>query len=380
MHRQEPRVCIANRWRLALPFAIVSQTPQAPAPRQALALDAWATAARQGSLAAGTMVSSLARGAFVGAGLAQELMPEIAEPEMVESDRVLRYAISSDRPSRRGIVIRQAGRDTSNYHQVVLWGHDWCRYDSAPNPPIGKTIGMGIDSVDGFARTIAAAEFAGKAQNYDLAETVFLLGRDRFIPDCSIAADPLKWFIDEEKDQLVIEEWALLEWSLVPIGDNTDAVKLAAAVQSYGLDFRPYVESVEALLQTLPAQRGIYISQGNAERFLQQMGLAGKVTFSGLLDLGPQLLAIRQTQQPAPEPVVLGKVREDAGELPAEDAAPDAEPTETTPAAEPEPQTEFTTNEEPANTITEAAFRVAVKEGLRQGFLRGSGSVIYLET
>jgi hypothetical protein len=348
----------------------VNQTIEAPAPRQALGLDAWATQARQGSLATGTIVSSLERGAFVGAGIAQELMPEIAEPEMVESDRVLRYAISSDRPSRRGIVIRQAGRDTSNYHQVVLWGHDWCRWDSAPNPPIGKTVGMGIDSVDGFARTIAMAAFAGKAQNYELAETVFLLGRDGFIPDCSIGADPLKWYIDEEKDQLVIEEWALLEWSLVPIGDNVDAVKLAAAVQSYGLDFGPYVESVEALLQTLPARRGVYISQANAERFLRQMGLAGKITFSGLLDLGPQLLALRESQQPAPAPVVLGKVREDAGELPTNDP-------EAAPEPEPEAQPEATT--EVAQEISRAEIEAAIKQGIRSGFLETTGEVLYLE-
>lgn len=374
-------VWIANGCRLAVASATVSQPASATEPtRPRFAAADWATAVRSGSAPQRASVGYVEPNAFVGAGLAEQL--EVELPEGTPTDRILRYAISSDRPSRRGFVIKQEGLRFDTYHRQVLWGHDWCRWDSVPNPPIGRTEALSRDRVGDVTRTIAIARFAGRDQGYELAEMVYLLGRDNFIPDCSVGIDPEKWYIDEATDFLHVDESALLEFSLVPIGDNIDAVKLSAAVQGYGLDWRPYVESVEALLDTLPAQRGMYISQSKSEAFLGAMGLLGKVTFSGLLELGPQLLAARSATTP-----VVGRIREDASE-------PPAETTTETPAEEVATETteEVTTTEAPSESVpgdatsTEAPIELsreqcaaAVTQALQSAFLSQRGTVVYLE-
>lgn len=342
-----------------------------PAPHS-LAAESWLALARNGQAVPGTRLGLVERGAFLGAGLAQALgedgMP-IEGPADPAGNRVLRYAISSDKPSRSGIQILQSGLDNRDYHGVVLWGHDWGMWES-PRPPIGKTLSLTQMRDGEYTRTIAEAEFAGLDQGHEFAEMCFRLGRDGFIPDCSIGCDPLKWTEDEESDLLIVSAWSLIEWSLVPIGDNTDAIKMATAVQSYGLDWRPWVASVESLLDELPAQRGTYISQSKSEAFLRQMGLLGKVTFSGLLDLGPQLLQSRRAEPPAPP--VNGKIRESAAEPPpepAESSAPAPTPAPTEPATEPATEPEPTRDE----------MRAAIAEGLRRGFLETTGAVVLLE-
>ncbi len=345
----------------------MSSNASAPnsAPRVALSADAWLEAVAEGSqLPEHPTVGFLNRGAFVGVGLQQAAEGDEAAPG---EQRILRYVISSGTPSRRKILVNQAGIDTSRYHSVILWGHDWGNW-TVPAPPIGKTVALTQDMLGGVTRTIATGQFAGLEHGYEDAEMYYRLAADGYIPDCSIGLDPTKYFIDEERGGLTVDQWELLEWSLVPIGDNVDAVKLAAAVQSYGLDWRPYVASVEALLDTLPAQRGEYISQTVTESFLKAMGLLGKVTFSGMLELGPQLFAARAQQ---PTAVASAPAAPPAT---APEEAPVAEPI--TQAAEPIAAPESPV---PPDEISRAEFVGVVRESLAATVLEITGQVVYLE-
>jgi HK97 family phage prohead protease len=145
-----------------------------------------------------------------------------------------RIRISSQQVDRDRDRVVSGGVVLANYLQnpIVLWGHGY--YE--PWQTIGRT--ENIEVLDG--ELVADFELRPAANEQDPQNVVRLLWEGGWINAASIGFNPLRW---QENDLggRDITEWELLEWSLVPIPANQNALRLAA--KAMGLI--PSVKSVE---------------------------------------------------------------------------------------------------------------------------------------
>lgn len=100
------------------------------------------------------------------------------------------------------------GVDTSSYHGVVLWGHD---YDSMP---IGKTISMTK------MKNKIKAKFQLAVKEFPFAKLVYDMIAGGYVTDVSIGGIVKRW----SDDYQTIEEMVMKEFSVVPIGANEQAM------------------------------------------------------------------------------------------------------------------------------------------------------------
>lgn len=280
----------------------------------------------------------------------------VAEVKMAEgaTGRILRYIISSEKPDRYHDIVHQDGMDASDYHGVVLWGHHYGGWEEPPLPPIGRTLKLSQEIRGGFKCTIAEAEFAGRQQGHELAETIYQLGKVGMCPDCSIGFDPLEWTFDETRGGVNFLKWGLLEWSVVPIGACTDAVQINSAAKDNGIDIAPIRDWAVRCLDSLDGEPQIVVPRAKLERIAMELGVK-KSTFvlggpllvdqiQASIDAGLKALAAKsaegETEEPETRPVEEQSegqaVKESAPEQPeAAVAEPEGAPAE----SDPEPAT-----------------------------------------
>ena len=132
-----------------------------------------------------------------------------------------RIRISSGNPDRdKDRVIPRGGRlDRYLANPIVQWGHQtW-----EPWQTIGRTTEIAV-SDGGLDATFELRPAANEA---DPQNVVLLLWNDNYIRTASIGFQPLA-ATPNDMGGLDFTEWELLEWSLVPIPANADAMRLAA--------------------------------------------------------------------------------------------------------------------------------------------------------
>ena len=212
--------------------------------------------------------------------------------EVPDTPRTLRYCISSDRLDRYGDHVFQAGMDTTDYHNVVLWGHNM---GFEQKPPIARSVKLWTETRGDCSYTFSDATFAGLDENYELAETCYRLGKAGFIPDASIGMNPkqdgYKLQADSTGKPLPnggydFSAWDLLEWSQVPIGANMDAQQvraLKAFLKSGGVNVQPLREWVEQTLDCIAGDDPYaVVSKAKLERVIKLCGFSRGLA---LLDL-----------------------------------------------------------------------------------------------
>ena len=147
----------------------------------------------------------------------------VAEARQVEGEDTHQMVIAARERSRNGDELNLRGVDFKNYlkNPVVLWSHD-----SFGGIPIGKTLEIDHDDK---GRIVADFQFNSEDEFAARVENAWNGG---FIRAASIRFMPTKVveMLDEQGrvDRLRIEESDLLEWSLVPIPADPDAVKAGA--------------------------------------------------------------------------------------------------------------------------------------------------------
>ena len=147
----------------------------------------------------------------------------VAEARQVEGEDTHQMVIAARERSRNGDELNLRGVDFQNYlkNPVVLWSHD-----SFGGIPIGKTLEIDHDDK---GRIVADFQFNSDDEFAARVENAWNGG---FIRAASIRFMPTKVveMLDEQGrvDRLRIEESDLLEWSLVPIPADPDAVKAGA--------------------------------------------------------------------------------------------------------------------------------------------------------
>ena len=147
----------------------------------------------------------------------------VTEARQAEDGSAHRMVIAANERSRNGDEVNLRGINFANYRKnpVVLWSHDtW------GGIPIAKTVKIGHDDqgrIEADFEFNSEDEFAARVENG---------WNGGFIRAASIRFMPTKVveMMDEQGrvDRLRIEESDLLEWSLVPIPADPDAVKAGA--------------------------------------------------------------------------------------------------------------------------------------------------------
>lgn len=198
---------------------------------------------------------------------AWRLPVEIKAPDATDAGRSLTFIISTASVDRMGDTIAVDGWKLDEFRKnpVVLWAHD------AGSLPVAKASKVWIE--DG--RLMAQAEFTppGAARFND---TVFEFLKAGYLNATSVGFQPLKYaFTDDPQRRFGIDfmEQVLLEFSIVPVPANPDALMQARAA---GIDVAPIAEWYEQCLRKL-GKEVISVEQRAAiERAAKQARLAQK--------------------------------------------------------------------------------------------------------
>lgn len=134
---------------------------------------------------------------------------------------------STESVDRQNDVLVSTGADLSNYRRnpVVLWAHDYSRLPVARAVEIDAVPGVGLRAKMEFAP-------AGVDAHIDAVRKLWELG---FLNAASVGFTP-KAGTPTGKGGTRYTDWELLEFSIVPIPANADALRLAfdGAVQKSG--------------------------------------------------------------------------------------------------------------------------------------------------
>jgi HK97 family phage prohead protease len=181
--------------------------------RKILSLDTWKELAAKNEAPTEAMVLASA---------------DIVETKQLDDDgNVYRFVISTQNPDRDKDVIRVDGWRFENYNKnpVVLFGHN---YRALP------VAAGSAPAVEGD-RVLSDADFS--ASRIDaFADTVRQFVKAKILRASSVGFDPLKWMYNEERRGYDFVEQELLEWSIVPVPANAEALQLA---KSLNLDLDP---------------------------------------------------------------------------------------------------------------------------------------------
>jgi len=137
------------------------------------------------------------------------------------ANRRVSFTISTAAPDRDRDTLAVDGWQIDSYlkNPVVLWAHD---YSSLP---IGRAV-----SVTPKGKALrAVAEFATAEMN-PLAESVYQMLRAGFLNATSVGFRPLKHAYDEERGGFDFMEQELLEFSVVPVPANAQALQDAKSL------------------------------------------------------------------------------------------------------------------------------------------------------
>lgn len=145
--------------------------------------------------------------------------------------RIVKMVLSTSVEDRVSDTIDQNGWRLDNYRKnpVVLWGHD--RY----TPPVGKCveIGIGPSGLEGAIQFATAEEFA-------LADTVYRLMLGGYLNAGSVSFKPIKYVWNEDTGGVDFSEQELLEFSIVTVPCNPQAL---VAAKADGVNFAPLLKA-----------------------------------------------------------------------------------------------------------------------------------------
>lgn len=152
------------------------------------------------------------------------IRPVVLRVKAKEGDPNVRtFTISTDAEDRMGDVLEPRGVDLKAYKKnpVVMWAHDYY------GMPIGRSVRVEVSD----SEIEADVEFAPT----DFAQQVKALIDAGFIKGSSVGFIPYEWEFRKKKDgenEIVVgflfKKWGLLEWSVVPVPSNPEALVVDA--------------------------------------------------------------------------------------------------------------------------------------------------------
>ncbi len=135
-------------------------------------------------------------------------------------DRTLEFTITAENRARDGEVVKADGGQFENYNKnpVVLWAHD---YQSLP---VGKTVKLERKG----ASIVSTVQFP-TVEEYAYADTVYKLCKGGYLNAVSIGFIPIdvQQGKSEKEPSRTFTKWEMLEYSIVPVPSNPDALRNA---------------------------------------------------------------------------------------------------------------------------------------------------------
>lgn len=164
---------------------------------------------------------------------------EIETHEQTDNDeRIRTFVISTGAVDRDNDTIDPTGWELGDFAKsgVVLWAHD--RHAL----PIAKPLATWVE--DGKLKS--RAQFTTREAN-PFGAMVFDLIREGVLKSTSVGFSPLHWRYNEERGEYAIDflRQSLLEWSVVPVPSNPEALLDA---KSKGVDLGPLIPWAEKAL------------------------------------------------------------------------------------------------------------------------------------
>jgi HK97 family phage prohead protease len=153
-----------------------------------------------------------------------------------QGDRVRRFCISTGSVDRDNDTIAVGGWKMDNYRKnpVVLWAHDYSAL------PVGKALSVNVEG----DKLVSVMEFA----DHDMANTVMRLVDGGFLRATSVGFRPMKYALNEERRGFDFMEQELLEFSIVPVPANAEALIEA---RSAGVDLTAIKGWAEGVIKAL---------------------------------------------------------------------------------------------------------------------------------
>lgn len=181
----------------------------------------------------------------------------------VEGDdaaRQLRWVISTGAVDRSRDTVSPVGFKLENFEKnpVVLWCHNsW-------GLPIAKALRTWVEVENGVGKVKSVSEHPTE-DVYDFGDTCYKLAKNGYINAVSVGFAPLKWTQNAERGDWAFDflEQELLEYSLVPIPANPEALIEARSV--HGIDLEPMVEWAEKVLDQA-GEAGLWVPRRLVER------------------------------------------------------------------------------------------------------------------
>lgn len=169
------------------------------------------------------------------------LLEDVQEVAGVE--RTLQFTISSPVVDRDNDTIDGKGWQIANYlkNPVVLWAHDY------KGLPVAKSQRVWLE--DGKLKSIT--EFAS-ADLYPFADTVYRMVKAGFLNATSVGFAPDDYELDEDRRGVNFKKQDLLEYSIVPVPSNPEALIEA---RDAGIETAPLKEWAEATLKALEPEQ-----------------------------------------------------------------------------------------------------------------------------
>jgi hypothetical protein len=153
--------------------------------------------------------------------------------------RVFEWAISTENPDRENDAISVDGWKLDAYRKnpVVLWAH------SHRDLPIATSPNVWPQAV----QLRAKADFTKSSELNPLALTVARMIHHKLLNAASVGFRPIIYSNNENRGSWAYDflEQELLEWSIVPVPANAEALQGA---KSYGIDIAPLAEFAEKVL------------------------------------------------------------------------------------------------------------------------------------
>jgi HK97 family phage prohead protease len=170
----------------------------------------------------GTVVDPVkwrAEASMGGAGTDVILRKEfVSEVEADDKTRTVKFTITTGLADREKDVISPNGWNVDHYlaNPVVLFAHD---YDSLP---VARTVNLEKHQ----DRLVATAEFASAELN-PMAEQVYQMLKQGFLRGASVGFRPMEFNFNEDRGGVDFEQQELLEFSVVPVPANPEALMSA---------------------------------------------------------------------------------------------------------------------------------------------------------
>lgn len=148
-----------------------------------------------------------------------------------DENRKRSFILSDKSVDRDNDTIDPNGWELGQFQKngAVLWAHD------SHQLPIAKPSNTRVED----EKLLGDGEFA-TAEEYAFADTVFRLISGGFLKGVSVGFMPIEWTFDEQRGGIDFIKQTLLEWSVVPVGSNPNAMD--ADAKSKGYDLAPIVE------------------------------------------------------------------------------------------------------------------------------------------